>query len=105
MVLTEDCSALRRWMVSGPEVSWIVHEYETACKVNKAKEDIRHHEQTNMSQKTFSEQVDKLFNEMKDLGNPFQEESGDLLTLDSKVIAHPSAVDLLNSHLGFLVGF
>ena len=32
---------------------------------------------------------------MKDLGNPFQEESKDLLTLDTQNIAHPSAAELL----------
>ena len=47
--------------------------------------------------------MDKLFNEIKDIENPFQEEFGDLLTLDSKVIAHTSAVDLLNTHLGIVI--
>lgn len=32
---------------------------------------------------------------MKDLGNRFLEESKDLLTLDTKLIAHPSAAELL----------
>ncbi len=31
---------------------------------------------------------------MKDLGNPFQEVSNDLLTLDTKMMAHPSALEL-----------
>ena len=44
--VTEDPSALRRWMVSGPEVSQLVNQYELASQVNEATEDIRHHEQT-----------------------------------------------------------
>ena len=36
---------------------------------------------------------------MKNLGNPFLEESKDLLALDTKIIAHPSAAELLTTHL------
>ena len=36
---------------------------------------------------------------MKDLGNPFQEESNDLLTLVKNTIAHPSAAELAKSLL------
>ena len=96
--LTEDPSALRRWMVSGPEVSQLVNQYELASQVKEANEDIRHHEQTSQSQKSFTDKVQKLFDVMKDLGNPFQEESKDLLTLDTKTIAHPSAAELVRTH-------
>ncbi|RXN31429.1 hypothetical protein ROHU_004760 [Labeo rohita] len=97
--VTEDPSALRRWMVSGPEVSQLVIQYELASEVNEATEDIRHHEQTRQSQKSFTDKVQRLFAVMKDLGNPFQEESKDLLTLDTKNIAHPSAAELVRTHL------
>ena len=81
--ITEDPSALRRWMISGPEVSQIVSQYELASQVKTAKEDIRHHEQTSQSQKSFTDKVQKLYFAMKDLGNPFQEESRDLITFDT----------------------
>ncbi|KAL0198142.1 hypothetical protein M9458_006682, partial [Cirrhinus mrigala] len=97
--VTEDPSALRQWMVSGPEVSQLVNQYELASEVNEATEDIRHHEQTRQSQKSFTDKVQRLFAVMKDLGNPFQEESKDLLTLDTKNIAHPSAAELVRTHL------
>lgn len=32
------------------------------------------------------------------MGNPLQEETGDLLTLDTKVIAHPNAAELIGTH-------
>ena len=35
---------------------------------------------------------------MKDLGNPFQEESKDLFTMDTKTITHPSAAELVRTH-------
>ena len=96
--ITEDPSALTRWMVSGPEVSQLIYRYELASQAKVANEDIRHHEQTSQSQKLFTDKVQKLFGVMKDLGNPFQEESNDLVTLDTKTIAHPSAAELVTTH-------
>ena len=55
----------------------------------------RHHEQNNQSQKSFADKVKKLFVTMKELGNPFLEESKDLLVLDTKIVAHPSAAELV----------
>jgi hypothetical protein len=34
---------------------------------------------------------------MKDMGNPFMEETGDLFTLDTKCIAHPSVAEMVAS--------
>ena len=42
--------------------------------------------------------MQKLAHTMKDLGNPFQEESHDLLSLDTKDIADPSAAELISTH-------
>lgn len=96
--ITEDPSSLRRWMVSGPEVSQLVYQYELASQAKVAKEDIRHHEKIYQARKTSTDKVQKLFGVIKDLGNPFQEESNDLLTLDTKTIAHPSAAELVATH-------
>lgn len=35
---------------------------------------------------------------MSDLGNPFQEESQDLLSMDTKDITDPSAAELISTH-------
>ena len=35
---------------------------------------------------------------MEEMGNPFKEESGDLLTLDTKDIADSSAAQLIATH-------
>ena len=79
-------------MVSGPEVSQLVNQYELSSQIKVAMEDIRHHEQTIQSQKSFTDKVHKLF------GVKSQEESNDLLTLDTKTIAHPSAAELVTTH-------
>lgn len=73
----------------------MVSEYESASEAKVSSEDVRHHEQTYRSQKSFSDKVQKLYGVIKDLGNPFQEESRDLLTLDSKAIA----AELVGTHL------
>ena len=49
-------------------------------------------------QRVFLEKVGRLTNILHDMGNPFQEESSDLLTLDTKNIAHTSVHELLRTH-------
>ena len=44
--VTEDPSALRRWMIAGPEVSRLAGEYECSSALIDANETERHHEQT-----------------------------------------------------------
>ena len=43
--VTEDPSALRRWMVDGPEVSRLATEYEIVSEAKDTNEKDRHHEQ------------------------------------------------------------
>jgi hypothetical protein len=35
---------------------------------------------------------------MKDMGNPFMEETGDLFTLDAKIIAHPRVAEICGDY-------
>jgi hypothetical protein len=46
--------------------------------------------------KAFFDKVQKLYT-MKDMGNSFMEETGDLFTLDTKNIAHPSVAEMVAS--------
>ena len=46
--------------------------------------------------KAFLDKVQKLYT-MKDMGNPFMEVTGDLFTLDTKIIAHPSVAEMVAS--------
>ena len=75
-------------MIAGPEVSHLVAQYEAECGTKTGTEHISHHEETEREQKVLLEKVEKLSKVMTDMGNPFQEESGDLLSLDTKDIAH-----------------
>ena len=82
--LTEDSSALRRWMVSGPEISRFIEQFEYD---NQVKADFRHHEETEANQTSFLTKVKQMTRTLDELGSPFMEETKDLIVLDSKEIA------------------
>ena len=46
--------------------------------------------------KAFFDKVQKLCT-MKDMGNPLMEETGDLFTLDTQIIANPSVAEMVAS--------
>lgn len=98
--VTEDPSALRRWMVAGPEVSRLTEEYEALSSNKDVTENMKHREQTSQSQKAFYGKVTKLTAVINEMGNPFQEESSDLLTLDTKIIASETAAEAVRMHYG-----
>lgn len=96
--LTEDPGALRRWMVAGPEVSRLVAAYEAVSCVKDATITNNHHEQNPSAQRRFAEKVESLLRVLKEMGNPFQEESAELLVLDTKNIADPALAELVGTH-------
>ena len=96
--VTEDPSALRRWMVAGPEVSQLVAQYEIASEAKDTVVHTNHHEQTPKVQQVFNERVHKLLQVFTYMGNLFKEESRDLCSLDLNDIAHPSAAELIFTH-------
>ncbi|KAK6175971.1 hypothetical protein SNE40_014343 [Patella caerulea] len=98
MGLTEDPSALWRWMVAGPEVSRLLFGYEAMSGEKDVTHSSRHHEQTRSAQKSFFEKVKSLSAVMQEMGNPFQEESADLMVLDTKNIADPTLAEKVATH-------
>ena len=94
--LTEDSTQFLRWMLAGPEVAHIVGEFErsmlTSCK-EFGSAVYRHHEQTLSVQQEFEKQVRSLIGVMEDMGNPFLEESPDLLVLDTGDIMDEKVVE------------
>ena len=85
-------------MVSGPEVSYLVAQYEALSQAKDATQNTRHHEQTERNQRLFMDKVNKLTKVIGDLGNPFLKESKDLLTLDTKDIANPNGAERIHTH-------
>ena len=96
--LTEDPAALRRWIVAGPEVSRLLAAYEAVSGTIDTRIDSRHHEATVGAQTAFFENVKTLTTVLQDMGNPFQDESSDLLSLDTNNIADPSLAKLVATH-------
>ena len=90
--LTESSIQLLRWMMSGPEVSRVIADFELAQGVirnnQKNDPDSLHHEQVHSVQKTFQTQVKALVEVLETMGNPFVETSSDILVLDTKEIAN-----------------
>ena len=96
--MAEDPSALRRWMIAGPEVSQLVAQYERASEAKETVAHTNHHEQTPKVQQVFLERVDKVSQIFTDTDNPFEEESRDLLSLDTNENAHHSGAELIFTH-------
>ena len=90
--LTENLAAFRRWMVSGPEMGRVIGEFEKSTEKKKST-DFCHHEETKHVQKAFKRDVDCLAKTIEEYGNPFTENSSDLLVLDNRNIAEQAVVD------------
>ena len=89
--LTQSPEALRRWMDAGPELVRVTSEFETSLERKHNKPlDTSHHEQTKSFQITFGKQVKELVDVMEEMGNPFLEETTDLLRLDTRDIVDPT---------------
>jgi hypothetical protein len=70
--LTENPSALHRWMVSGPEIARLVSDFECNFQGPVKDNDTHHHEQNTATQTQFLRDVTSLSDAMKGKGQPFQ---------------------------------
>ena len=74
MGITEDPAALLRWMVAGPEVARVVHEFLAHQEgIFNGKEHL-HHDQSPSIQRAFYLDVKSNSECMRDMENPFTEE-------------------------------
>ena len=80
--LTEDPAALRRYMTAGPELSRLIQEFERPVSNKYTK----HHEQYSKFQNTFLIHVTKMNESFSNLGNPFIEDSGQLIDLATSAV-------------------
>ena len=85
MGLTENSAQLQRWIAAGPELSRVVNEVETMVEGLRGQaekqSDQRHNEAQHGVQATHRKQVKSLCDTLEDMGNPFMEDSCDLLVL------------------------
>ena len=73
-------------MVEGPEVNPLLAAYEAMSSSIDTRIDRRHHDATVGAQTALFENVKVMTTVLQDMGNPFQNESSDLLSLDTKNI-------------------
>ena len=90
--LTNNPYALRRWMIAEPEIARVIEEFHAQQNHCKGKVTTLHHDQIPSVRSAYAKDVRSLVSVIEDLGNPCQEESTDLLVLDSKEIEDQSAV-------------
>ena len=100
--LTESPQALDRWMVAGPEIARVLLEFEASFSTPSDTTTGKHHEQNRSTQLTFAKDVISLLATFEDMGNPFLEDSADMLTLDTKIVMTKDATRTVNAveHIG-----
>ena len=80
-------------MVAGPEVARVIGDFENADLHCNTTVEMCHHDQAASVQVYFAKDVRSLVTVIGELGNPFEEENQNLLLLDTKEIADPTAVE------------
>ena len=88
--LTENPEMLERWIVAGPEICRVIEQFSGA-NVNDDIEELPHHEEGYTSQQRFHRHAKDLSEVFMSKGNPFEEDSENLITLDNKVCESPAA--------------
>ena len=82
--LTENETALQRWLICGPEISRLLDEFESINEgVNRMRE---HHDFSDSVQSIFQEEVKSLLSALEDVGNPSDDDSNDLFDLETKIV-------------------
>lgn len=82
--LTENEQTLARFMITSPEIARLIDEFENDSYSGVT--DSKHHEQTASAQRTFISQLNDFVVTVKNMGNPFEDDSGQLSTLHSKEV-------------------
>jgi len=78
-------------MVFGPEMARVIAEFQATSETKKA--DHKHHEQTKHTQVAFARDVRSLTQVIGEMGNPFCDDSKDLLVLYSRDLADPAVIN------------
>lgn len=89
--ITDSPSALIQWTTAGPEIARINDQFEKSKETTRTSS-TKHHDQTHTVQKQFASHVNSMVSTFQDLGNPFMEDSNDLIQIDTKEVMNEKAV-------------
>ena len=87
--ITENPEILERWIATGPEISRVLQQFTDVH--DDGGQELPHHEEGSTSQHRFRRHVTSLMDVLQSRGNPFEETSADLVTLDNRVCVDKSA--------------
>ena len=91
--LTENETALRRWLIASPEIARLLDEFESSKQDTSSV--AVHHEERPSVQNSFRREIKSLIAKMEEFGNPFEDDSETLSNFQSKqVVASSVAVDV-----------
>lgn len=74
----------------------LISEFQATTDKRLKKTELKHHEQTKHMQVAFARDVKALTRVIGEMGNPFCEDSKDLLVLDSRDVADPAVINTLH---------
>ena len=94
--LTENPGALKRWMISGPEIARIVNKFQKTTTTS-SNDSLKHHEQSYSHRVAFQKDIQSVVDSFEELGNPFLEEGKDLLAVDTKDIMNNDVVEAVKN--------
>lgn len=95
--LTENPVAFKRWMVAGPEQARLLTEFESQFQEVVDPKCFKHHKQCLSSQELFKKHANSLYETMRGVGNPFEEDCPELLAMDSRNCATDAVVATVRS--------
>ena len=91
--LTENPSALQRWLVAGPQMARLLTEFESTFLLEDDSEhNYEHHEEGLFTQEAFRKQASKLTDVITDYGNPFLDDYPELLVFHTRDCVDDSVV-------------
>ena len=91
----QHCS--KRWLISGPEVSHLIEQFEPKADGNHDEIVLEHHDSSLSTQQRFQGDIVLLGNVLDELGNPFIDNSEYLYALDTKEVVNADRALLLYS--------
>ena len=95
--LTENPTALQRFLIAGPEICRIINDYEERFTNLVSMKSNLHHEQNPTTQCNFIKDVKSMVSTIQDMGNPFASDDGYLVVLDTKAIMSEDIVETVKT--------